>query len=106
MVKRLPAIVYRLFRVPKGRAREVERLLKDDLVSRQSIEVRTADSLGVEGEGTIVLVEGSDAGIAKAETLLKGVAAVLPAPEASKAYARFRSQGDDAASGMGLVFGS
>lgn len=98
--------MYRVFRVPPAHASRVEALLKDDLVSRQSVLVRDARSLGVEGEGTIVLVEGSEAALARADSLLEGAAARLPAKEADAAYARFKSQDEDAASGMGLLFGA
>ncbi len=94
-----------MFRVPSARASQIEAVLKDDLVSRQSILVRDAKSLGVGGEGTIVLVEGTEAGVARAETLLKDVALVMQGMEAEDAYRRFRSQDDDAAAGMGLIFG-
>lgn len=98
-----PLRVYRVFRVPSAGAQEV--LLKDDLVSRQSVEVRDAKALGVEGEGTLILVEGAEAGVARAEVLMQGVASVVKGPEAEAVYRRFRSQDDDAASGMGLIFG-
>ena len=97
--------MYRVFRVPPAHASRVDAVLKDDLVGRQSILQRDARSLGVEGEGTILLIEGGEVGVARAEALLKDVAAVLTSAEAEKAYARFRSQDDDAASGMGLLFG-
>jgi len=100
-----PAAVYRVFRLPPSRANALDLLLKDDLVGRQSIVSRDARSLGVAGEGTLVLVEGSDAGVGRAEALLKDIATVLPVSEAETAYGRFRSQDDDAASGMGLIFG-
>jgi len=97
--------VYRVFRIPTARQSLVDALLKDDLVGRQSIVVREAKSLGVEGEGTIVLVEGSDAGVARAEAILREAAIVLRGTEAEHAYKRFRAQDEDAASGMGLLFG-
>lgn len=96
--------MYRVFRVPSAGAQEA--LLKDDLVSRQSVEVRDAKALGVGGEGTLILVEGAEAGVARAEALLQGVGRALPGPEAEAVYRRFRSQDDEAASGMGLIFGS
>lgn len=97
--------MYRVFRVPPAHASRIEALLKDDLVSRQSVLVRDARSLGVEGEGTIVLVEGSAAALARADNLLEGAGIRLPEKEADAAYMRFKSQDEDAASGMGLLFG-
>ena len=50
-------------------------------------------------------MEGSEAGIARAVELLKDVARPLEAAEAERVYGRFRAQDEDAASGMGLLFG-
>lgn len=97
--------MYRVFRVPAGQTDKIDALLKDELVSRQSIVVRESRSLGVEGEGTLVLVEGSDAGLKKAEELLKDTSKVLAGTEADSAFRRFKAQDEDAAVGMGLIFG-
>jgi hypothetical protein len=83
----------------------VDALRQDDLVGRQGIEVREASALGVPGEGTIVLVEGGEAALARAEDLLKSSATVLQGAEAEDAFRKFRAQDEDAASGMGLIFG-
>ncbi len=98
--------VYRIFRVPSGQATRIDALLQDEVVSRQSLVVRDARTLGVEGEGTLVLVEGSDVGVAQAETLLKDAGKPLAGAEAEGAYRRFKAQDEEAASGMGLIFGA
>ncbi len=98
--------MYRIFRVPVGQAAKIDALLKDEVVSRQSLVVRESRSLGVDGEGTLVLVEGTEAGLAQAETLLKEAGKALVGAEAENAYRRFKAQDEDAASGMGLIFGS
>ncbi|HKZ90419.1 MAG TPA: hypothetical protein VJ300_09225 [Thermoplasmata archaeon] len=97
--------MYRVFRVPRGAATQLDLLSKDDLVSRQSIVVREASALGIPGDGSIVLVEGSEAGVARAEALLKEASVMLSGAEAEAAYRSFRSQDENAASGMGLLFG-
>jgi hypothetical protein len=96
--------VYRVFRVPPTQAFKIDALLKDNVVSRQSIVVREARTLGIGGEGTIVLIEGSEQGLAQAETLLEGL--TLGSAEAEIAYAKFKTQDEDAATGMGLLFGA
>ena len=97
--------MYRIFRVPAGQAGRIDALLKDEVVTRQSLVVRESRSLGVEGEGTLVLVEGSEAGLAQAEALLKDAGKALIGAEAENAYRRFKAQDEDAVSGMGLIFG-
>ena len=94
-----------MFRIPTARASILEALLRDDVIGRQSVTSREARSLGLSGDGTIVLVEGSEDGVRRAEALLKEAASPLSGPEAEAAYRAFRRQDDEAASGMGLIFG-
>ncbi len=97
--------MYRVFRLPGAQASRSELLWSDDLVSRQSVTARDAKSLGLPGDDRYVLVEGSDAGLARANELLKEVARPLDGAEAERIFRRFRAQDEDAASGMGLIFG-
>ncbi len=99
------APVYRVFRVPAVHAPKADVLWKDDVVSRQSVTARDAKSLGLPGDDRYMVVEGSEAGIARAVELLKDVARPLDGAEAERVYGRFRAQDEDAASGMGLLFG-
>jgi hypothetical protein len=80
-------------------------LWKDDLVSRQSVTERDAKSLGLPGDDKYLLVEGTDGAIARAADLLKDVARSMDGAEAERVYRRFRAQDDEAAAGMGLIFG-
>ena len=97
--------MYRVFRVPGAHAAQADVVLKDDVVSRQSITARDAKSLGMTGDDRYVLVEGSDTGVARAAELLKDIARALTGAEAERVYRRFRAQDEEAASGMGLIFG-
>ena len=99
--------MYRVFRVPSAQASRADVVWKDDLVSRQSITSRDAKSLGLPGDERYVLVEGSDAGVARATKLLKDLdlALALAGAEAERVYRQFRAQDEEAASGMGLIFG-
>ena len=97
--------VYRVFRLPANQAAKADVLLQDDLVSRQSVVVRDSKSLGLGGDDRYVLVEGSDAAIARAADLLKDVGKALTGAEAERVYHSFRSQDEDAVSGMGMIFG-
>ena len=98
-------LVYRVFRFPAAQVEKTDLLLKDDLVSRQSVTVREARSLGLPGTDLCVLVEGSEAAVSRAVELLKGIAEPLGGPEADGVYRRFRTQDEEAASGMGFIFG-
>ena len=96
--------VYRVFRLTPAQADRVSVLTADDVVSRQSVTVRDAKSLGLKGDGRYVVVEGSEAAVARATELLKGIPP-LKGAGAEDVYRRFRSQDEQAASGMGLIFG-
>ncbi len=97
--------MYRVYRVLPPKLGALDGVYKDNLAGRQSITVREAKTLGVGGEGSLILVEGSDDGVARADALLKDSATALTGADAEAAYRAFRSQDEDAASGMGLVFG-
>ncbi len=97
--------VHRVFRLPPAHASQADVLLQDDVVSRQSVVARDAKSLGLLGEDRYVIVEGSDAGVARAVELLKDIVKPLDGPAAEDVLRRIRSQDDEAASGMGLIFG-
>lgn len=97
--------MYRVYRIPTAQLPAVDPVYQDNLAGRQSITVREARSLGLRGEGSLVLVEGSDEGVARADALLKDAAQALAGAEAEDAYRAFRAQDLDAASGLGFVFG-
>jgi hypothetical protein len=132
--------VYRVFRFPAAQAELTTLLLQDDIVGRQSVMTRDAKSLGLSGNDRYVIVEGSDAAVARAVDLVNGIAKratgykekglsereiagelhltpetvaslleratePLGGAEGEKVYRRFRSQDDEAATGMGLIFG-
>ncbi len=98
--------MYRIFRVPSAKLTAMDAVYKDNVAGRQSITVREARTLGLGGEGSLVLIEGSDEGVARAEGLLKDSGTPLTGADGEAAYKAFRSQDDEAASGMGLVFGA
>ncbi len=97
--------MYRVFSVPAEAKTKIEGILEDDRVSRQSIAVRDADALGFRGKGTLVIIEGETAVLARADALFQGVGTPLSGSEAEAVYHAVKSQEDSATSGMGLIFG-
>ena len=97
--------MFKVFSVPPAHKAKTETVLKDDLVSRQSIAEREADTLGFPGLGTLVLVEGDERAVARAAELFKGIGEDLPAEKAAAIRKRIRDQEDDVAAGVGLIFG-
>ncbi len=97
--------MFKVFSVPPAHRSKKDGVLKDDLVSRQSIAEREADALGFPGLGTLVLVEGEDRAVARAAELFKGIGEDLPADKAAAIRQKIKDQEDDVAAGVGLIFG-
>ena len=97
--------MFKVFSVPPAKRAQKDEVLKDDLVSRQSIAEREAEPLGFPGLGTLVLVEGDEKAVARAADLFKEVAEELPGEKAAAVRKKIRDQEDDVAAGVGLIFG-
>jgi len=97
--------MFKVFSVPPTKKARKDEVLKDDLVSRQSIAEREADPLGFKGLGILVLVEGDDRAVARAAELFKDVGEELPADKAAAVRQKIREQEDDVAAGIGTIFG-
>ncbi|HEV8594621.1 MAG TPA: hypothetical protein VGR51_03735 [Thermoplasmata archaeon] len=102
--------MYLVFDVKAPRA-QIDQLLgsvtdpRADVVTRQSIMIREGRALGFPDHGNLVVIEGTEAGLAAATELFKDVGAKLDGPRAEAVYRAIRAQEDDAASGLGLIFG-
>lgn len=94
-------MAYAIFSVKKEDVGKIDPVLRDDMVSRQSIVVRDASSLGIEKDVRYVLIEGSEEAIKKASDLFKGVG---KREKDREVYRRFKREEDDVARGIGLIF--
>ena len=97
--------MYVIFSVQPEKKSKADELLKDDLVSRQSIVIRDCTSLGMKDLGLLIMIEGSEAAIKRARELFIDTGKALENPQAADAYTRFQKESDDVASGVGLIFG-
>jgi hypothetical protein len=93
-----------LFVVPSARRAELDAVLKDDLLSRQSQTVRDAKTLGGPADSMYVLLEGSPEAVRRAEELLGPIGTRPVAADADAVYRHFRDEQDAASAGMGLFF--
>ena len=93
-----------IFSVPSEKRPELDRALKDDLVSRQSQTVRDAAAMGGPVGETYVLVEGTPDGVKRAEELLGKAGTKLGATDAEALHRRFKDEEDAASAGIGLFF--
>ena len=98
-------MTYVIFEVKSDEVGKINKLTKDDLVSRQSILTRDSSSLNMKGEFSYLKVEGSDDGIKRAEELAKELELKkLNQKKAKEINEKILEQEDSAASGMGMIF--
>ena len=96
---------YVIFQVDPEHTGKINTLVKDDLVSRQSILTRDAHSLDMKGDVTYLKIEGSNEGVKRAEDLAKELGfKKLPTKKAKEINEKIEQQEDSAASGMGMIF--
>jgi hypothetical protein len=80
-------------------------MLQDDIINRQSIVIRDANSLEMKGTVSYLKVEGSLEGLKRAEELAKELGMKkLPDKKTQKINAKIKEQEDSAATGMGMIF--
>ena len=98
-------MTYVIFEVKSENSGKINKLIKDDLVSRQSILTRDSNSLDIKGDYSYVKIEGSKEGIKRAEELAKELELKkLDEKKAKRINEKIAEQEDSAASGMGMIF--
>ncbi len=97
--------MYLIFSLPPDKRSKADEILKDDIVSRQSIIVRDCSALGLKDLGLLILVEGDESAVKRAQELLKDLAKTLEGGQTADAYQRFKNEADQVGSGVGLIFG-
>jgi hypothetical protein len=93
-----------LFVVPLAKKSDLDQVLREDTVARQSQKLREASAVGGPSGELYVLIEGGADGVRHAEELLTPLGKKLPNPEAEALYRRFKDEEEAASSGMGLFF--
>lgn len=97
-------MAWTLFSIPGTKRTELDAVLKDDRVSRQSQTVRDAATMGGAAGALYVLVEGAADAVHRAEELLTPLGTRLPTTDAEALYRRFKDEEESASTGMGLFF--
>ena len=96
---------YEIFDVKKENEPKIAEILKDDIVSRQSILMRDAKVFDLKDLGKLVLIEGDEKALKKAEELFTDVGKKLEGKEKEDVYKKFKDEESEVLGGMGLVFG-
>jgi hypothetical protein len=98
-------MAYVIFEVKSAEAGKIQTMLQDDVVNRQSIVIRDANSLEMKGAVSYLKVEGSAEGLKRAEELAKELGMKkLSDKKAKKIEEKIKEQEDSAATGMGMIF--
>lgn len=96
---------YVIFEVKSEDAGKINKIIKEDIVSRQSILTRDSNSLNLDGDFLYLKIEGSEVGIKKAEEIAKELKIKKIAEKKAKEInKKILEQEDSAASGMGMIF--
>jgi hypothetical protein len=97
-------MAYEIFDVKKEHKSKADEVLKDDLISRQSIVIRDAKVMDVKLHETLILIEGSDNAIAKAKELFSEIGKRLEGKDRAEVYKKFKDEEGEVLSGVGLIF--
>ena len=98
-------MTYVIFEVKTEDAEKINKIIKEDIVSRQSILTRDSSSLNLDGDFLYLKIEGSEEGLKKAEELAKEFEIKkLNKKKAKEINEKILEQEDSAASGMGMIF--
>lgn len=98
-------LTYVIFEVKNEDTGKINTLLKDDIVSRQSILTRDSSSLDLKGDFSYVKIDGSDAGLKQANKIAKELGfKKLSQKKAQEINEKIQEQEDSAATGMGMIF--
>ena len=90
--------------VKKENVSKADNALREDfnLASKQSITIRDAKALGLEGDGSFFYITGTDEGVSKCKELLKEF--IGESDKLEEAKKKIQEEGDAAASGIGGLF--
>lgn len=94
-----------IFKIEKPR--DIDGVVRDDIISRQSITTRDAKSLGIDGSHFYVKIEGTPEAIKRAEELVKeqDIGTRLPQKDAKDIDEKIKKEEESANEGMGMIFG-
>jgi hypothetical protein len=98
-------MTYIIFEIKKEEIGKLNKIIKEDLVSRQSITTRDANSLDIKGDATYLKIEGSTDGLKRAKEVAKELECKqLNEKKAKEINKKIEAQDDSAASGIGMIF--
>ena len=97
-------MAYEIFDVKKEHKSKAEEILRDDILSRQSIVIREAKVLDAKAHDTLVFIEGSENAMKRAKELFTDVGKRLEGKERDEVYKKFKDEEGEVLGGVGLIF--
>ncbi|MGI0054771.1 MAG: hypothetical protein ACREB9_04480 [Thermoplasmata archaeon] len=97
-------MAYTIAAVSSSKRAELDAVLKDDQIARQSHKIRDAAAIGGPSGEIYVQIDGAAEVVQRAQEMLGQIGTVLPAADREKVHAQFVSEDDAASAGMGLFF--
>ncbi len=98
-------MAYVIFEIKSEDTGKINTIIKDDVVSRQSILTRDSSSLDVKGDFSYLKIDGSKEGLDRANKLAKELGfKKLSQKKAEEINEKIEEQEDSAATGMGMIF--
>ncbi len=97
-------MAYTIFLVPSAKRSELDAILRDDRIARQSHKLREASTVGGPAGELCVQVEGAADVVREAEERLARIGAAPSPAEKERIHQTFVAEDDAASAGMGLFF--
>ncbi|HEX2022969.1 MAG TPA: hypothetical protein VHH36_09645 [Candidatus Thermoplasmatota archaeon] len=94
---------FRVYQVRSADRARLERALEDDILSRQSLQMRDARHFGRPGDLVYLFVDGTEAGLLRADAVILEFAE--RAPDADVLHGLLVAEEEAAASSLGAVLG-
>ena len=94
---------YRVYRIKPSLRPKLDEALGDDILGRQSIQVRDARHFGAAEDHLYLFIEGEEKGMLRADALILEFGE--RAPNAEALYQMLKQEDEEAASGIGSIFG-
>lgn len=93
-----------VYEFPSSKRSDVEALLDEDPLSRQSVTVKDSDSLGLDRDTVLVFLQGDEDVLEEAEAEFRELGGEEPA-EAEELQEKLDEEEQAAAGGVGFIFG-
>jgi hypothetical protein len=98
-------MAYLIFSIPNENKNKIKDVLRDDIISRQSITTRDAGVLKIDKEAQLVLIEGEESALERAKDLFKDLGSIEEGQSAEDIYSKFKKDEEGAAASVGFIFG-